>query len=47
MWLPGEEGLDNDGPGDAGDIFEAFFGGGSPTPNPPNLEKSLALNPKP
>ena len=24
----GEEGLDNDGPGDAGDIFEAFFGGG-------------------
>jgi len=24
----GEEGLDNDGGGDAGDIFEAFFGGG-------------------
>mmetsp|Transcript_52935 Transcript_52935/g.136737 ORF Transcript_52935/g.136737 Transcript_52935/m.136737 type:complete len:523 (+) Transcript_52935:103-1671(+) len=24
----GEEGLDNDGPGDAGDIFEAMFGGG-------------------
>lgn len=24
----GEEGLDNDGPGDASDIFEAFFGGG-------------------
>eukprot|EP00440_Ansanella_granifera_P020074 gb/GFBE01021809.1/.p1 GENE.gb/GFBE01021809.1/~~gb/GFBE01021809.1/.p1 ORF type:complete len:512 (+),score=193.29 gb/GFBE01021809.1/:1-1536(+) len=24
----GEEGLENDGPGDAGDIFEAFFGGG-------------------
>lgn len=23
----GEEGLDNDGPGDASDIFEAFFGG--------------------
>eukprot|EP00448_Togula_jolla_P005582 CAMPEP_0170598028 /NCGR_PEP_ID=MMETSP0224-20130122/16024_1 /TAXON_ID=285029 /ORGANISM="Togula jolla, Strain CCCM 725" /LENGTH=508 /DNA_ID=CAMNT_0010922543 /DNA_START=71 /DNA_END=1597 /DNA_ORIENTATION=+ len=23
----GEEGLDSDGPGDAGDIFEAFFGG--------------------
>merc|ERR1712241_385995 len=24
----GEEGLENDGPGDAGDIFEAFFGHG-------------------
>lgn len=24
----GEEGLDSDGPGDASDIFEAFFGGG-------------------
>jgi len=24
----GEEGLDDSGPGDAGDIFEAFFGGG-------------------
>merc|ERR1719252_334708 len=24
----GEEGLENDGPGDASDIFDAFFGGG-------------------